>query len=251
MTDIPPPISRPPRRDRSSLWPYAAVAAVLLIIVGCLVWAVANKYSVSAVTPAPSAPVHQAQPEMRVTITESTGGKDYVKGNTHGPDMSLSGDKVSGDDLQIKAHDFSLVDVGSISGGVFSGKISASVSGQLWIRILGLLAFIGCGAAAVLSFKKTPLDYHQWGGLAVGSLAGLVVAVQPDLFWVGLGGLGIAAALNFIPSRQSGKTLDAAQWYDDFTESDPDIKAKWIAFRAKMPTSAKTVIDNLIKRTNT
>jgi len=204
----------------------------------------------------PPAPVVQAPPPQSHTVieyTESTGGKEHVKGNATGASLSLSGEKVEAKDMVIAPTDMTLFDVGSLTGGAFSGSFKASVSGQFWIRMLGLLAFVGCGAGAVLSFKKTPLDWHQWGGLAVGALAGLVVAVQPELFWVGLGGLAIAAALNFFPSRQAGALLSAGQEYEDFLDApgNEDIKARWVKHRQQVPTKDKNTIDNLIKRTNT
>lgn len=251
MSDTEPTIdgSRPVPNawKRSSLpgvW-YVVILATLCVAWGALVWWGCRQ---------DDARKAQAQPAPSHTVieySESTGGKEAVKGNTHGPEVSLSGHEVSGDDLNIKSHDFTLVDIGGITGGAFSGSIKASVSGQLWIRLLGLLAFVGCGALAVLSFKKTPLDWHQWGGLGAASLAGLIVAVNPDLFWIGAGGVALAALVNFLPSMTAGKTLDAAQWYDDFTQSDPAITKAWTDFRTKMPANAKAVIDNFIRKTNT
>lgn len=241
------------RQNGLIVWGLVAACAMVLAATGLGLYELGKRTASAPIVrevltmPPPPPPSHTV-----IEYIESTGGKEHVKGNATGASLSLSGEKVEAKDMVIAPTDMTLFDVGSLTGGAFSGSFKASVSGQMWIRILGLLVFIGCGAGAVLSFKKTPLDWHQWGGLGVGSLAGLVVAVQPELFWVGGGGLAIAAVLNFLPSRQSSALLSAGQTYDDFIESDPAVKQKWIDYRAKaVPSKDKNTIDNLIKRTNT
>jgi len=231
---------------------WIIIAGLLCVIVAELAWYATHPTDRPMFMALNAPAVQPAPPQSKTVIeyTESIGGKDHVKGNTHGPDMSVSGEKVEAKDMQIAAHDFTLVDVGTISGGMFSGSIKASVSGSVWIRIIFALLALAAFALAYLNFRKNPLDWHFYGSLALGGVLCVVVAANPELLYVGLAGIAIAAVVNFLPSIMATKTTDAAQWYDDFTESDPDIKAKWIAFRAKMPAAAKSVIDNVIRKSN-
>jgi len=231
-------------------WAWGVASFVACIVIGIVL---AYAISRSTIQSAQPAPIVQAPPPPSHTVIEyieSTGGKEHVKGNATGASLSLSGEKVEAKDMVIAPTDMTLFDVGSLTGGAFSGSFKASVSGQLWIRIIFALLALAAFALAVLSFKKNPLDWHCYGGLALGGVLCVVVVADPTLLYVGLAGVAIAAALNFLPSRTATKTIDAAQWYDDFTQSDPDVSAKWLAFRAKMPAAAKSVIDNLIKKTN-
>lgn len=247
MSDEPPkPNSWKDRQNGMIVW--GVVAACALMIAGLSVGMyVLGQRVVAAPAPAVQAPVY---PSAHIVIDESTGGKEHVKGNATGASLSLSGEKVEAKDMVIAPTDMTLFDVGSLTGGAFSGSFKASVSGQLWIRIIFAILALAAFALAVLSFKKNPLDWHCYGGLALGGVLCVVVVADPTLLYVGLAGAAIAAVLNFLPSRTATKTIDAAQWYDDFTQSDPDVKAKWLAFRATMPSAAKNTIDNLIKRTN-
>ncbi len=124
---------------------------------------------------------------------------------------------------------------------------------QLLVRILGVLLCLGCGALAFLNFKKNPLDWHFYGGLAVASVSGLLVAIEPDLFWIGLIGAGVAALANFWPSITASRVLEASKNYEDFiaVPENADIKARWVKFRAGMTAIDKNTIDTVIQKANT
>lgn len=187
-----------------------------------------------------------------ITHTVTSTGEVHESAVNKGGSISGTGDKadIKGANLAPGAVGLSGI---TSSGGGLIGSVTASVSGQMWIRILGLLAFVGCGGLAVLSFKKTPTDWHQWGGLGVGALGGFLVMIQPDLLWIGCGVGAVAALCTAFPSRQAGKLLSAGQNYEDFFDdpANADIKARWSAYRSAKVTSAdKTTIDTIIKKSN-
>lgn len=204
----------------------------------------------SSDTPATIVQPAPPQPHTRIEYTESEGGETRVKGNATGASMSAMGESVDLDKLRVDNAAFTLADIGATSGGGVAFSLKATTSGMFWIRMLGLAAFLGCGALAFLNFKKNPLDWHFWGGLAVGSLAGLVVLVQPEMFYIGLAGAAVAALANFWPSITAGRVLEASKNYEDFIESSPDLKARWVNFRAGMTTADKKTIDTVIKPSN-
>lgn len=177
MSDIPPPISRMPRRERPSWWPYAIVGGLLCIIVGVLLWLVLTRTAVAA------APTHQEslpvpQPHSVLTFSESTGGKEHTKGNTLGSTVSLSGDTIAADDLKLTATVMSFDGLGSITGGGFGGsfKVSAGTLRLLvWACII--LGFIHLISATL---KWVARDYLHAAGQGLAALGFFIGAANPE-----------------------------------------------------------------------
>lgn len=234
--------------------------AIVLLIVGVLVvagglWASYRMGKATNPTPLVIPPASivapPAPPYIKISETTSTGGKEVNRSDAIGPSFKGSGDGVKANDAvfgQPKVNS----ETGSAEGGSLAGDFSSMVKGsQLLVRILGVLVCLGCGALAFLNFKKNPLDVHFYGGLALGSVGGLVVAIEPDLFWVGLIGMGIAALANFLPSITASRVLEASKNYEDFITANADIKERWIKFRAGVSAADKNTIDTVIIPKNT
>lgn len=203
--------------------------------------------SLTIVQPIQAAP---PQPHAEYTRTTSTGGVTTSEGALTGPSMRIDGDKVEADKLHLEAPALTLFDIGSVTGGALTGSFKASVSGTLWIRIIFALLALAAFALAYLNFRKNPLDWHFYGSLALGGVLCVVVAANPELLYIGLFGVAIAAALNFLPSITASRTIEASKNYEDFIASAPDIKARWTSFRESMTSADKSVIDNVIKKNN-
>jgi len=260
-----PAIPPRPRKESPSWWPYAIVAAVLLVILGCLVWMLAGKYAAPATAPmaaaAGASPVVSTatartyivpQPEAHITITESTGGTTKTTAHADGASIDLSGKEVNAKDLVIQPTVLGVDGVGGATGGGFLGSFSLKAGGITLLQWCGLAVFLGLGALAYLNWKKAPLDVHHTLSLAAGAVGGLVTFVQPEIWWVGLGAVAIAALVNFLPSMMGPKVLEAAKNYEDFFDvpANADVKARWVAFRAGMSTKDKNVIDTVIRKEN-
>lgn len=251
MSDLPIEITPNAWKKRST----GPLIAVLVFVVGVALYATYRMGQATNPTPLVIPPASivapPAPPYIKISETTSTGGKEVNKSEAIGPSFKGSGDGVKANDAvfgqpKVKS------ETGEADGGGLTGTFSSMVKGsQLLVRILGVLVCLGCGALAFLNFKKNPLDWHFYGGLALGSVAGLVVAIEPDLFWVGLIGVGIAALANFWPSITASRVLEASKNYEDFITANADIKERWIKFRAGVSAADKNTIDTVIIPKNT
>lgn len=227
-----------------------AIAVVAVCVGGVFLWQ--NRPFAAPVVATPTVKESlTVPPSIKITHTTSEGGSDKARSEGRGGAISGDGDKINLKDFNQTVPSAGLTDTGNATGGGQSGSISAAVSGLGWVRLLGILGALACAGLAYLNFRKNPLDWHHTAALAGGSLGCILIAANPDLLIMGAIVGGAALLLKGLPSKQATATLDAAQWYDDFVESDPQIKAAWIAFRAKMPAKSKSVIDTFIKPSNT
>ncbi len=244
------------RRTRKS-FPWGPVllvlAALSLLVAGG--WLLYRLGSLTASQPPPNVVVELEKPQQpytKITHTTSIGGSQTKRGSAEGGSLDLStpDGKIDAKDIRIPATAMNFVDIGTVTGGAFSGGFSATSTGLFWVRMIGLAACLGCGALAYLNLKKNPLDWHYTASLAGGSLAGLIAVFNPEFgLWCLFGG-GAALCANLLPSIQGSKLLSVGQHFDDFVSSDPDVKAKWDAYRARqVPRSDKNILD-FIKSTN-
>lgn len=252
---IPEPNAWQKRGNGSLIAMLALFVGVLFVLVGVTAYATYKMGQATnptpLVIPPAIAPPLPPQPYIEVTETTSTGGVIQRKGSAEGASIALAGDKVDGKDLKIAPTSISLGDLGSITGGAFEGSITVTQEGQSRIRLLGLMIFLVCGGLAFYNFKKNPLDWHFWGGLGVASIGGFAIMCDPMLLWYGLAAVGAGAIANFLPSIMAGKLLEAGKSYEDFVNSDSDVKAKWTAYRATtVPQSDKNTIA-VIQKANT
>lgn len=233
--------------------------AIVLLIVGVLVvagglWASYRMGKATNPTPLVIPPASivapPAPPYIKISETTSTGGKEVNRSDAVGPSFKGSGDGVKANDAvfgQPKVNS----ETGSAEGGSLAGDFSSMVKGsQLLVRILGVLVCLGCGALAFLNFKKNPLDWHYTAGLAAGSLGGLVAAIEPDLFWIGLVAVGVAALVNFWPSIAAVKFKSAGDEMQEFINDDSDRAKAWADWQHKYVEDKDTPALKAIRKDN-
>jgi hypothetical protein len=101
------------------------------------------------------------------------------------------------------------------------------------IRICAIIAALVCFGLALFNFKRAPLDWHYWGGLCVAGLACVLVAANPELLYIGMIGVGLAALANFWPSIAAAKFRSAGDEFQEFVDADPDRTAAWVKWKRK------------------
>lgn len=174
------------------------------------------------------APTPPMSGTRKTTIVEE-GGIEEVRDTATGTGgrMTGSGDAAKLDNGVFTVPAATLEAIGNAIGGGVSGSLTAKVGGEWIIRILALLVSLGLGALAFLNFKKTPWDWHYWGGLGLGALAAFVVFIQPEFLYVGIAGVAIAGIVNFWPSIAAAKFRSAGDEMQEFIDDDPDRAKAW------------------------
>lgn len=163
-------------------------------------------------TGAASPIVQPLPPQAHTTLTyeRSTGGIETRKGTNEGGSIKMSGDKIDGDKLAIAPTSMSFGDLGAITGGAFSGNISASTSGLLWVRILGGAWALLCFWRAYVKWQLTPADIPHIAGTAAAGIPGVVAVIAPEFALACAAGAAvifIAPHLMASRSDKAGKTM--------------------------------------------
>ena len=188
----------------------AVLLAFILIGLGVVLFVVLRQNAGHIADPGTMVQAPAPQTHSVVTIERSTGGVEYRKGTAEGGSIKLSADQIKGDELKVAPTAMSFGDLGAITGGAFSGNISASTSGLLWVRILGGAWALLCFWRAYVKWQLTPADIPHIAGTAAAGIPGVVAVIAPEFALAcALGAAVIFIAPHLMPSRsdKAGKTM--------------------------------------------
>jgi len=156
-------------------------------------------------SPPPGVVAPPSTPYRELTETTSTGGHETLKDSASatGSRFDGRGDNVKASDVRVESGHASLQPGGGkAEGGGLEGNFSAKVDPKT-LTIIALLGAVGFGIAGYVKYRAHPTDLHHWAGCGLASVGCLLVAINNDLLWYGLGGVGVYLAVHLLPTFTS------------------------------------------------
>lgn len=228
----------------------AVLLAFVLIGLGVLLFVVLKQNAGHIADPGTMVQAPAPQAHTTLTYERSTGGIETRKGTNEGASIVMSGDTVNGKDLAIAPTSMSFGDLGSFTGGAFSGNISASTSGLLWVRILGGAWALLCFWRAYVKWQLTPADVPHIAGTAAAGIPGVVAVIAPEFALACAAGAAvifIAPHLMASRSDKAGKTMRTLRKVTRAVEGSPDALKHGIKAEIAKHSVDDTIIESAKK----